>query len=192
MRWSRNSVLAAPVVLLLLSPAAADDGDALWTLLKGGGQVVVIRHASTDPATGDPPGFRLDDCATQRNLSAAGREEARRIGAAFRARGIPVGRVLSSRWCRCLETARLAFGTVEPWPSLDSFFGDRSREPQQTQAVRTLAGDRPQARNLILVTHGFNIRALIGILPAPGEMVVLTPQGNGTFQVAGRRAVQER
>lgn len=191
-RSQRSSRLSALVVLLLLSPAAADDGEALWTLLKGGGQVVVLRHASTDPAAGDPPGFRLDDCATQRNLSAAGREEARRIGAAFQGRGVPVGRVLSSRWCRCLETARLAFGTVEPWPALDSFFGDRSREPQQTQAVRALAGDRPQAGNLILVTHGFNIRALVGILPAPGEMVILTPQGNGAFLVAGRLAVQER
>jgi len=184
--------LAGLALLLLLSPAAADDGEALWTLLKGGGQVVMMRHASTDPATGDPPGFRLDDCATQRNLSAAGREEARRIGAAFRARGIPVGRVLSSRWCRCLETARLAFGAVEPWPSLDSFFRDQTREAQQTQAVRALAGERPPSGNLILVTHGFNIRALVGILPAPGEMVILTPQGNGAFLVAGRLVVQER
>ena len=187
MKWWRSiSRLAALGVLFLLSPAAADDGEALWTLLKGGGQVVLMRHASTDPATGDPPGFRLDDCATQRTLSAAGREEARQIGAAFRARGIPVGRVLSSRWCRCLETGRLAFGAVEPWPSLDSFFRDHSRELRQTQAVRALAGDRPQADNLILVTHGFNIRALVGILPAPGEMIVLTPEGNGKFRVAGR------
>lgn len=194
MKWWRSSHLAALVALLLLSPAAAaaDEGEALWTLLKGGGQVVVMRHASTDPATGDPPGFRLDDCATQRNLSAAGREEARRIGAAFQARGIPVGRVLSSRWCRCLETARLGFGILEPWPALDSFFRDQSRELQETQAVRALISERPQAGNLILVTHGFNIRALVGILPAPGEMVILTPQGNGAFRVAGRLAVQER
>lgn len=178
--------------MLASAPAAADDGPALWTLLKGGGQVVLMRHASTDPATGDPPGFRLDDCTTQRNLSAAGREEARRIGAAFRARGIPVGRVLSSRWCRCFETARLAFDAVEPWPALDSFFGDRTRVPQQTEAVRALAGERPPSGNLILVTHGFNIRALLGILPAPGEMVILTPQGNGAFLVAGRLVVQER
>lgn len=75
---------------------------------------MVIWHAATEPRIGDPPGFQLDDCATQRNLSEAGREEARRIGAAFRARGIPIGRVLSRRWCRCLETAGLAFGTVGP------------------------------------------------------------------------------
>jgi phosphohistidine phosphatase SixA len=54
---------------------------------------VLMRHAATDPGAGDPPGFRLDDCATQRNLSAAGREDARRVGNAFRAHRIPVARV---------------------------------------------------------------------------------------------------
>jgi hypothetical protein len=92
-------------------PDGASADEALWNLPKAGGQVVVIRHSSTEPGIGDPPGFRLDDCSTQRNLSAAGREEARRIGAAFRDRGVPVGRVLSSRWCRSLETTLLAFAT---------------------------------------------------------------------------------
>lgn len=192
MKSWRSSALAGLVLLLPLAPAAAAEDEALWALLKGGGQIVLIRHASTDPATGDPPGFRLDDCATQRNLSAAGRDEARRLGEALRARGVPLGRVLSSRWCRCLETARLAFAAVEPWPALDSFFGDRSREPEQTEAVRAVAGERPPEGNLILVTHGFNIRALTGILPAPAEMVVLTPQGSGAFRVAGRLHLQGR
>ncbi len=188
----KSIALVGLLLFLLLAPAAAAADDALWALLKGGGQVILMRHASTDPATGDPPGFRLEDCATQRNLSPAGREEARQIGAAFRARGIPAGRILSSRWCRCLETARLAFGAIEPWPALDSFFRDQSRELQQTQAIRALVSERPQAGNLILVTHGFNIRALIGILPAPGEMIVLTPEENGKFRVAGRLLAQER
>jgi phosphohistidine phosphatase SixA len=134
-------------------PDGASADEALWTLPKAGGQVVVIRHSSTEPGIGDPPGFRLDDCSTQRNLSAAGREEARRIGAAFRDRGVPVGRVLSSRWCRCLETTLLAFGTVEPWAPPDSFFDARSREPDRTRRVRQLAGERPDSGNLILVTH---------------------------------------
>lgn len=176
----------ALIVLILGLPSAARADGALWKLLQAGGQVVVIRHASTDPGVGDPAGFRLDDCSTQRNLSAAGREEARRIGAAFRERGVPIGRVLSSRWCRCLETARLAFGTPEPWPPLDSFFDDRGREPEQTRAVRSLAAERPAAGNLVLVTHQVNISALTGIFPAQGEIVVLTPQGSGTFRIAGR------
>jgi broad specificity phosphatase PhoE len=170
------------------TPVVAADGEAVWDLLRSGGQVVVMRHASTEPGVGDPPGFRLEDCQTQRNLSAAGREEARRLGQAFRARSIPIGQVLSSRWCRCLETARLAFGTVEPWAPLDSFFNDRSRADAQTQAVRELIAERPPGGNLILVSHQVNITALTQLFPAPGEMIVLTPLGNGEFRVAGRLA----
>ncbi|MBI2216337.1 MAG: histidine phosphatase family protein [Candidatus Rokubacteria bacterium] len=165
--------------------ALADD--ALWALLKGGGQVVMIRHAAA-PGTGDPPGFRIDDCSAQRNLSEAGREEARQIGAVFRARGIPVGRVLSSRWCRCLETARLAFGRAEPWPALESLFRDPNLEEARTREVRQLVSRPFMGANLILVTHNFNIRALTGISPASGEMVVITPGGDRRFRVAGRLA----
>jgi broad specificity phosphatase PhoE len=145
-----------------------------------------MRHASTERGTGDPPGFRLDECRTQRNLSPAGREEARRLGEAFKARRIPVGQVRSSRWCRCLETAQLAFGSAEPWPPLDSFFDDRSHEDERTQAVRELISNPPPAGNVILVTHQVNISALTGLYPAPGELIVLTPQGDGDFRIAGR------
>lgn len=184
----KSSALAPLLLLAFASHATPDESDALWRLLQGGEQVVIMRHATTEPGVGDPPGFRLDDCATQRNLSEAGREEARRISAAFRARGVPIGQVLSSRWCRCLETARLAFGTVEPWPPLDSFFDDRSREPGQTQAVRRRASERPASGNLVLVTHQVNISALTGISAAPGEIIVLTPRGRGNFRMAGRLA----
>jgi broad specificity phosphatase PhoE len=187
-RWWKSSALATLLLLVFASPATTDEREALWGLLRGGGQVVIMRHATTDPGVGDPPGFRIDDCATQRNLSESGREEARRVGGAFRVRGVPIRQVLSSRWCRCLETARLAFGTAESWPPLDSFFGDHSREPEQTKAVQQLVGERPGTGNLILVTHQVNIRALTGLFPAPGEMIILTPQGNGAFRVAGRLA----
>jgi len=191
-RWWKSSALPTLLLLVFASPATADEPEALWGLLRGGGQVVIMRHAITEPGVGDPPGFRLENCATQRNLSDVGRRDARRIGEIFRSRGIPVGRVLSSRWCRCLETARRAFGTAEPWPALDSFFGDHSREPQQTKAVQQLVGERPGTGNLILVTHQVNIRALTGLFPAPGEMIILTPQGNGAFRVAGRLAAAAR
>ena len=172
--------------LSLYPPATASQGEAVWDTLRGGGQVVLMRHSSTEGGVGDPPGFRLDDCRTQRNLSAAGREEARRIGEAFKSRHVPIGRVLSSRWCRCLETARLAFGTVEPWQPLDSFFDDRGREEAQTLDVRQLVGEPPERGNLILVSHQVNITALTGVSPAPGEIVVLTPVGRGEFRLAGR------
>ena len=174
-------VLAAPA---LVGPTRADEG--LWRRLAAGGQVVLLRHATTTPGVGDPTGFRLDDCVTQRNLTEAGREESRRIGAAFKARAIPVARVLSSRWCRCLETARLAFGSAEPWEPLSSLFADRTRQAEQTRAFQVLAGEKRAGGNTILVTHGANIVAFVGVSPAMAELVIVTPHGNGTFSVAGQ------
>ena len=178
------SALGLSLALLAATPAAADD--ALWALLKAGGQVVVMRHA-TAPGTFDPPGARASDCATQRNLDEHGRDEARRIGAAFRAHAIPVGDVRSSGWCRCLETARLAFGRVEHWVSLDGFLPASPIEAPRTAAVRELASKAFTGANVILVTHNFNIRALTGLSAISGEMVVLTPKGND-FAIAGRIA----
>jgi len=180
-------VLAALILAAAHAPAGAAAADeALWALLKSGGQVIVMRHAATDKSVGDPASFRLDDCATQRNLSAEGREEAQRLGAAFRARAIPIGRVLSSQWCRCLETARLAFGEPTPWPALNSTFRNRELEPERTREVRVLAGERPAGGNLVLVTHQLTIAALTSVSPAEGELVVLSPLGGGRFRVAGR------
>lgn len=186
MRWRIIGFAGAGLVLALPATGLAGSEDAAWDALRGGGQVVLIRHTSTVAGLGDPPGFRLDDCATQRNLSDAGRAEARRIGAAFRRHGIPVDRVLSSRWCRCLETARLAFDRVEPWPALDSFFDDRGREPDQTRAALALMAEPLRGGNLILVTHQVNITALTRIVPATGELIVLTPQPGGNVRIAGR------
>jgi broad specificity phosphatase PhoE len=180
-------LLVAITLSALPGPAAASD--AVWSLLRGGGQVVLLRHGTTTPGVGDPPGFRLEDCATQRNLDDEGRSESRRIGAAFRARGIPVGQVLSSPWCRCLETARLAFGRAERWTALDNLFGNRSREAEQVAAMRERVSQRPSDGNLILVTHGSTIQALTGQSVAMGEFLVVTPEaGGGRFRVAGRIA----
>jgi broad specificity phosphatase PhoE len=179
-----SSVLAVTLAIIGFSPAWA--ADSVWDALRGGGKIVMLRHASTEPGLGDPPGFRLGDCATQRNLSEAGRAEARRIGAAFVRRAVPVARVLSSRWCRCVETARLAFGRVEAWSPLDSFFDDRSREPQQTRRLRALIAEPFTGGNLILVTHQVNITALTGIAPAMGEIIVLSPEPPGSFKIVGR------
>ena len=89
------------------------------------------------------------------------------------------------RRCRCLETARLAFGGAEPWPALNSFFHDRSLEAERTREVRALVSERPATANLVLVTHQLNIDALAGVHPREGELVVLTPLGQGQVRVAG-------
>ena len=180
----RCCMLLAALLLVLPSRAVADE--ALWQLLRGGGQVVLMRHAVTTPGVGDPAGFKLDDCSTQRNLTDAGRDDARRVGATFKSRSIPVGRVLSSPWCCCLETAHLAFGTAEPWAPLSNLFDNRAGEAEQLRALRELAGRRPSGGNAVLVTHGSVVLPLTGIQPAPAELVVLTPDGAGRFRIAGR------
>ena len=174
---------------LLLLPLTAGADDALWALLKKGGQVVLVRHGLTDPGVGDPPGFSLQDCKTQRNLNAQGRKEAQRLGAAFRERGIPVARVLSSPWCRCHETARLAFGGgARSDGTLANLFGRAENAEPQKAAFRKLVAVpiKPGEGNLILVTHGSTIFAFTGVSPATAEMVVVTPEGGEKFRLAGR------
>jgi broad specificity phosphatase PhoE len=165
---------------------AARADDALWEQLRAGGLVVFIRHAETDPGVGDPPGFRLEDCKTQRNLSPAGREQARRLGEAFRRGRVPVGQVLASEWCRCRDTATLAFGRYETWPALNNLFGRAENQPAQRGAVLERAGAYRGSANLVLVSHGSSIVPVAGVHPAQGELVVMKPGGAGRLELVGR------
>jgi broad specificity phosphatase PhoE len=177
------------VLALLLSlavPGLAQADEGLWALLAKGGQVLMIRHGLTTPGVGDPPGFRLEDCATQRNLSEEGRAEARKLGAALKARGIRVGEVLASPWCRCVETARLAFGRSTRWDALSNLFGRPQNVEAQLKALRPRVAAHRGRDNLVLVTHGSTTYALSGVSPATGEIVILTPGGKDGFRVAGR------
>jgi phosphohistidine phosphatase SixA len=172
-------------LLLFACDAAIADEAALWKLVRGGGQVLFVRHATTTSGVGDPEGFRVDDCATQRNLSAEGRAEARRVGEAVKKNRVPVERVVSSPWCRCIDTARLAFGRVdEQWTALNNLFGRRPNAAAQVEAMRPRIAAWRGKGNLVLVSHGSTALALTGIAPRQGEILVLTPRGNG-FVVAG-------
>jgi phosphohistidine phosphatase SixA len=182
---------------LLLAVAAVAVGgrvsgqeDVLWAALRAGGVVMLLRHAQTEPGLGDPPGFRLDDCSTQRNLSAEGRRQAERIGAALAARHIRVDRVLSSHWCRCLDTARLAFPgmKVEPDLALNSFFDDRTREAGQTRAALAKVSAVRAPANAAFVTHHVNILALTGEAVGSGEAVLVRAAGSAA-KVLGRFAL---
>jgi broad specificity phosphatase PhoE len=162
------------VCALLLLPGIAAGNEGAWPLLQGGGQIILMRHAVTTLGTGDPPGMRLDDCSTQRNLSEEGRAHARRIGEEFRRRRIPIGRVLSSPWCRCLETARLAFGRVKVSQPLGNLFGRHENRESQVRQMREILQQESRQGNLILITHGSTILALTGVSPATGEMVIVS------------------
>jgi phosphohistidine phosphatase SixA len=166
------------LAVLLGGVSGADADEVAWSALRDGG-VLVLRHAQTEPGIGDPPGFRLEDCATQRNLSPAGRAQAAAIGRVLAERRVPVARVESSLWCRCLDTARLAFPMLEvrPAPSLNSFFEDRSTGPEQTRELRARIAAWRGPGALVLVTHQVNISALAARPVAVGEGVVLQRSG---------------
>ena len=176
---ARREFLAGAVALSLAAPAWADE-KSTWQRLGAGGLVVLLRHASTEPGLGDPPGFRIEDCSTQRNLSEKGRGEARRIGARFKAERVPVAKVFTSPWCRCRETAMLAFGRAEDWTPLSSTFDFPHQEAEFTERVKkrigTYARSHP-AGNVVMVTHNVNIAALSRQSVEPGEMVVMRPDG---------------
>jgi len=151
-----------------------------------------MRHAATDSNAGDPPEFRLDDCATQRNLSEAGREQARRVRALFRAEHVPVVQVFTSPWCRCRETAMLAFGKAEDWDALSSTFALPDREPQLLERVRKRIGNLSTRKsmdgNVVMVTHNVNIAGLTKLSVAAAEMVVVRPDGCCGLRVVARIA----
>ena len=160
--------------------------EAGWALLRQGGQIVLLANANA-PGTGDPANFDIDNCRTQRNLSERGRQQARRIGALFAARAEPVERVYSSRYCRTMETARLAFGDrlVEPLEALDSPVRDPDSQKEHNTAVLALARDYSDSGNLVLVTHPENIMALTGTRAREGEAVIIMPNED-KMSVIGR------
>src|SRR5207247_8383737 len=136
-------------ILLSITPSlAAGDSKEAWAALVKGGHVALIRHGNAPPGYGgDPPGFKIDDCKTQRNLDEQGRGEARALGEAFRSQGVRVDRILSSPWCRCLETARLmAVGPVETsWalvPDMDANGSVRLRAFKRRVAAWRAPGRR--------------------------------------------------
>lgn len=184
----RQLVLLVVCFLAIPVTARAEPSEAaLWQSLRDGGKVVIFRHAIA-PGGGDPEDFRVDDCATQRNLNDQGREQARRIGATFRENGVQVSRVLSSQWCRSLDTARLAFAEPKPFPPLNSFFAGRGSRSQQTEDTRAAIAGYAGPGTLIMVSHQVNITALTSIFPASGEGVVLRPAkgSDAGFEVLGR------
>lgn len=170
-----------PPRLLARSPVAPQ---TLQTL-RAGGVAVLFRHALA-PGTFDPPGFRVDECSTQRNLNDEGREQARRIGAWFREQGLVPAAVRSSQWCRCLDTARLAFGEVQPWPALNSFIRDRAQADAQLAQMRAALAAIPAGRFEAWVTHQVNMSGLTGAYPSSGEGFVVRTQRDGSVAVLDR------
>lgn len=190
------SLLSRRQALTLAAGAATGLAQArtdatFWRLLREGGCVVLMRHAQTEAGVGDPPGFTLGQCRTQRNLSAAGREQARRVGERMRREGVAIASVRSSAWCRCVDTAQLAFGRHALWPALNSFFQGQGDGDAQTSEVLGTVATLQAPFNWVLVTHQVNISALTGEVPVMGELFVARPEAAtpGRLRVLARRLV---
>jgi broad specificity phosphatase PhoE len=164
-----------------------------WQFLRQPGYVVFMRHSDAPGSGGfgDPPGFRLEDCATQRNLSDEGRAHARRTGEAFRRNGVAFDRVLTSPWCRCKETAALAMGKdAEILEPLSNLVGRSEHREAQVKALKAYLAALDGSARVLFVTHGIVINALTGIQPASGEMVIVKPGPGGEPTVVGRLKVE--
>ncbi len=174
---------ALALSLIAFSATAAD----AWAELQKPGAIALFRHA-TAPGIGDPAGFELDACATQRNLDDKGRAEARRLGEQFRGRKIAVGAVMTSQWCRTRETARLAFGdAVKDEVAFNSTFSASGEvSDAQTAQARALLSRWRGPGTLVVVTHQVNITALTGIYPSSAEGVVIRPAADGSLKVVGK------
>jgi broad specificity phosphatase PhoE len=188
MRIRKASSLAA-ITLLAFAALVAGADESVWDALQTPGSVVVLRH-SYAPGGFDPPGARLDDCSTQRNLDDGGRAQAGRIGEAFRQHGITVGTVLSSPRCRCLDTARLAFGQARPWDALQGALSDAELRGRQVVEIRKIIAAHSSGPPLVLVTHGSVVSDLTGLSIRMGAFVVLTRAADGRHTVVGQAYVE--
>lgn len=168
----------ALLILSLSVPASATE--AGWALLREGGHVALVRHANA-PGSGEPSRFDIENCRTQRNLSDRGRNQARRMGALIAARAAPTEKVLASRFCRTLDTARLVFGDrlLEEFEPLDDFAFDDAMEEEHVAATVEAIREYTGWGNFFLVTHEANIRALTGAGAREGEVVIVEPMEDG-------------
>ena len=157
-------------------------------VLRKGGVVVLLRHGQTESGIGDPPGFALENCSTQRNLSAVGRADLRDMASRLSAAKVSFARTFTSLWCRCRETAQLltaAPGVVEDWAPLNSQFAGNAVVDSANAQVVAKIRQIPANKSWLMVTHQVNITATTGVVPAPGEGVLVQPSSAG-IKVLGR------
>jgi len=184
-RWRTGWLAALVLALLAPVPARADEA-AAWAALRGDAAVVALMRHGDAPGVGDPAGWRLDDCSTQRNLGERGRNEARAAGEALRRGRARITRVISSPWCRCQETARLlALGSVQTEPAFSNAFVLREQREPLTAAARRVIDAWRGPGVLLVVSHGANIQALTGYSPGTTEVVVVSAGEGGAARPLG-------
>ena len=161
------------IFLILTNGIKADTETQVLKNLKNGGNLIFIRHAYA-PGGGDPDNFDLNDCSTQRNLSEAGREQAKKIGKFFDENQIPIYKVISSEWCRCKDTAQIAFKRFETKDFLNSFFSEKfsKNRTKQIEDLNRYIDRWDSSKNLVFVTHYVVINEVLNYAPSSGEIVI--------------------
>ena len=151
-----------------------------WPILQDGNKIFLIRHALA-PGGGDPEGFKINDCSTQRNLDKTGIKQSKNIGKLFKKKSIPIDKVLTSQWCRCKDTAKYAFKDYKEFSALNSVFQSpfiKNEEKQIKEIKEYIKNWKPRNKNLVMITHYSIITKLINLAPGSGEIVVINKSFN--------------
>ena len=175
--------LSLKVILFFIISFQLNASEQSWKIAQEGDKIILIRH-SLAPGGGDPTGFKVDDCKTQRNLNRTGINQSKKIGKLFKKNKVPVDQVLSSQWCRCKDTAKYAFGNFKEFTALNSTFQSPydQNEAKQLKDLYAFVKDwDSNGKNLVLVTHYSIITAVTNAVPSSGELVIT----DKNFEVLG-------
>ena len=172
----RNKIISLLLKVLIFSLFSFHSHSSAqnWKPAQEGNKIILIRH-SLAPGGGDPIGFKIDDCKTQRNLNKAGIKQSKKIGKLFKKNKVPIDQVLSSQWCRCKDTAKYAFGKYKEFTALNSTFKSsyNKNEAKQLKEIYNFVGKwNGKGKNLILITHFSIITAVTNAIPSSGEIVI--------------------
>ena len=175
--------LLSNLFLFFLFTSQIYASEQVWNLAKEGNKIILIRH-SLAPGGGDPAGFKIDDCKTQRNLNLVGINQSKKIGKLFKQNKVPVDQVLSSQWCRCKDTAKYAFGNYKEFTALNSTFQspfNKNEGKQLKDLYKFVKKWDGKDTNLVLITHYSIITAVTNAVPSSGEIVI----ADKNFKVLG-------
>ena len=172
----KNKIISLLLKVLILSLFSfhSNSTEQQWKTAQEGNKIILIRH-SLAPGGGDPTGFKIDDCKTQRNLSRAGINQSKKIGKLFKKNKVPIEQILSSQWCRCKDTAKYAFGDYKEFTALNSTFQspyDKNETKQLKQLYSFVKKWNGKGKNLVLVTHYSIITAVTNAVPSSGEIII--------------------
>ena len=176
----RNIVPLSLFLIFLFLFLNIHAAQANWEPAKNGDKIILIRHSKA-PGFGDPPGFKIKDCKTQRNLSKKGIDQSKKIGKLFKKNKIKIDQVLSSQWCRCKDTAKYAFKNYKEFSALNSTFQppyDKNAKKQIKELKDFIKRWDGKGSNLVLVTHYVIITAITDVVPRSGEIVIIDKNFN--------------